>query len=59
MLNKHQVGKVAKVAGIGMAIGGTVGLVGGAMYQPPYQRTVKKGFNKALKTFGNVLDAIS
>jgi len=59
MMNKHQAGQIAKGIGIGMAVGGAVGLVGGAMQQPKYQRSAKKGFNKAMKTIGNVLEAIA
>jgi len=59
MANKHQAMKIAKGIGIGMAVGGAVGLVGGAVQQPQYQRNLKKGFNKALKTVGDVLEAIA
>jgi len=60
MASKHQAMKIARGVGIGMAVGGAVGLVGGAVAQQPhYQRNIKKGFNKALKTVGNVLEAIS
>jgi hypothetical protein len=42
-----------------MAVGGAVGLVGSAVArQPHYQRNLKKGFNKAMKTVGNVLETI-
>jgi len=60
MASKHQNMKIAKGIGIGMAVGGAVGLVGGAVArQPHYQRNLKKGFNKALKTVGNVLESIA
>ena len=59
IMKKMQMVNIAKGIGIGMAIGGAVGLAGGAMTNPQNQRTVKKGINKALKTFGNVLDAIA
>jgi hypothetical protein len=58
IVKKMKAANIAKGIGIGMAIGGAVGLAGGAMTHPEYQRTMKKGLNKALKTFGNVLDAI-
>ena len=59
MAMKHQAVNIAKGIGIGMAVGGAVGLVGGAVQHPNYQRSMKKGFNKALKTVTNVLEAIS
>ena len=48
---------VAKGVGIGLAIGGTVGLIGSAMAQP--KRNAKRTMNKAIKTVGNVLDAFT
>jgi len=58
--NKQQAAKIAKGVGIGMAVGGAVGLVGSAVArQPQYQRNLKKGFNKALKTVGNVISTIA
>ena len=59
MASKHQAVKIAKGVGIGMAVGGAMGLAGAAMSQPQYQRTAKKGFNKAMKAVTNVLEAIS
>ena len=59
MAMKHQAVQIAKGVGIGMAVGGAMGLVGGAMSQPKYQRTAKKGFNKVLKTVGDVIEAIA
>ena len=59
MAMKHQAVKIAKGVSIGMAVGGTLGLAAGAIGQPKYQRTAKKGFNKALKAVGNVIEAIS
>ena len=59
MASKNQAARIAKGVGIGIAVGGAVGLLGGAMNQPHYQRNLKKGFNKALKTVGNVLEAIA
>jgi len=57
MANKHTAMKLAKGIGIGMAVGGAVGLVGGAVArQPHYQRSIKKGFNKAMRSVGNVLE---
>jgi len=55
----HKSAKIIKGVGIGMAVGGAVGLVGSAVArQPHYQRNLKKGFNKAMKTVGNVLETI-
>ena len=59
MTMKLQAAQIAKGLGIGMAVGGAVGLVGGAMSQPKYARMAKKGFDKVLKTVGNVVGAIS
>jgi len=59
MAMKHQATQIAKGVGIGMAVGAAAGLVGGAMSQPQYARMAKKGFNKVLKTVGNVVGAIS
>jgi len=59
MAMKNQVVKCAKGVGIGMAVGGAVGLAGAAAMQPKYQRSAKKGFNKALKTVADVLEAIA
>lgn len=50
--------RIAKGVGIGMAVGGAAGLIGGAMMKPGYQKTAKKTVNRALKTFSNVLDAL-
>ena len=50
--------QIAKGVGIGMAVGGAAGLLGGAMMKPSYQKTAKKTVNRALKTFSNVLDAL-
>jgi len=55
---KHEVAKIAKGVGIGMAVGAAAGLVGGAMTQPKYQRTAKKGFSKVMKTVGDVIEAL-
>jgi len=55
----HKSTKIIKGVGIGMAVGGAVGLVGSAVArQPHYQRNLKKGFNKAMKTVGNVLETM-
>jgi gas vesicle protein len=51
--------QIAKGLGIGMAIGGAIGLVGGVVQQPKYQKTAKHTVNKAIKTFNNVIDALS
>ena len=60
MATKHTAKKIAKGVGIGMAVGGAVGLVGTAVArQPQYQRNIKKGFNKAMKTVGGVLGSMS
>ena len=59
MATKHQAAKFATGAGIGMVVGGAMGLAGAAAMQPKYQRTAKKGFNKALKTVADVLEAIA
>ena len=59
MATKMHAVQIAKGVGIGMAVGGAMGLVGGAMSQPKYARMAKKGFDKVLKTVGNVVDAIS
>ena len=56
---KVQAMKIAKGVGIGLAVGGAVGLVGGALQQPQYQRAAKKGFNKVLKAVSNVVEAIA
>ncbi|MDR1927752.1 MAG: hypothetical protein LBQ33_03830 [Oscillospiraceae bacterium] len=56
---KMQATQIAKGVGIGMAVGCAVGLVGGALQQPKYQRTAKRGINKAFKAIGGVLDALS
>ena len=59
MIAKMKAAKLVKGVGIGLAIGGAVGLAGGAvMQQPSMQRNAKKGINKALKTVSNVLDAM-
>jgi len=50
---------IAKGVGIGMAVGGALGLGAAALRQPHYQRSAKKGFHKALKTFNSVISAIS
>ena len=55
---KHEVAKIAKGVGIGMAVGAAAGLVGGTMVQPKYQRTAKKGFGKVMKTVGDVIEAL-
>ena len=59
MSMKIQAAHIAKGIGIGLAVGGALGAVGGAMRQPQYQRAAKKGFNKVVKTVSNVIDAIS
>jgi len=59
MMMKLQAATIAKGVGIGLAVGGAVGLVGGAMAQPKYARMAKKGFDKVMKTVGNVVGAIS
>jgi len=59
MMMKPQAASIAKGVGIGLAVGGAMGLVGGAMSQPKYARMAKKGFDKVLKTVGNVVSAIS
>ena len=56
---KNQAVTIAKGVGIGMAVGAAAGLVGGAMTQPKYQRTAKKGFSKVMKTVGDVIEAIA
>ncbi len=56
-MNAMQKSQIAKGVGIGLAVGGTAGLIGSAMMKPGYQRTAKRTVNKAIKTFGNVLDA--
>ncbi|MCL2106559.1 MAG: hypothetical protein FWH26_05830 [Oscillospiraceae bacterium] len=57
MIGKMKAMNVAKGVGIGLAIGGTVGLIGSAMAQP--KRNAKRTMNKAIKTVGNVLDAFT
>lgn len=60
MAMKNQAKRIAVGMGIGMAVGGAVGLAGTAVQSHPnYQRTIKKGFNKAMKTVSNVIDAIA
>ena len=59
MMMGHKQMEMAKGVGIGMALGGALGLGLGAMKQPKYQRSMKKGVNKAMKMVGNVMDAIS
>ena len=59
MTMKHQAATIAKGVGIGLAVGGALGAVGGAMTQPKYQRTAKKGFSKVIKTVGDVIEAIA
>jgi len=59
MMMKIQAAQVAKGVGIGMAVGGAVGLVGGAMAQPKYARMAKKGLDKVLKTVGSVIEAVA
>jgi len=59
MAMKNHVATIAKGVGIGMAVGGVAGLVGGAMTQPQYARMAKKGFNKVLKTVGNVIESFA
>ncbi|MCL1952718.1 MAG: hypothetical protein FWF60_07815 [Oscillospiraceae bacterium] len=54
-----QAASIAKGVGIGMAVGGAVGLVGGAMTQPKYARMAKKGLDKVLKTVSGVVGAIA
>jgi len=56
---KMQAASIAKGVGIGMAVGGAVGLVGGAMTQPKYARMAKKGLDKVLKTVSGVVGAIA
>jgi hypothetical protein len=56
---KTQAVTIAKGVGIGMAVGAAAGLVGGAMTQPKYQRTAKKGFDKVIKTIGGVIEAFA
>jgi len=56
---KLQAASIAKGVGIGLAVGGAVGLVGGAMSQPKYARMAKKGLDKVLKSVSNVVGAIS
>lgn len=56
---KLQAASIAKGLGIGMAVGGAVGLVGGAMSQPKYARMAKKGLDKVLKTVGNVIESVT
>jgi len=59
MAMKMQATQIAKGVGIGMAVGAAAGLVGGAVSQPKYARMAKKGFDKVLKTVGNVVSAIA
>ncbi len=59
MMMKVQANQIAKGVGIGLAVGGAVGLVGGAMRQPSYKRMAKKGLNKVVKTVGSVINAVS
>ena len=59
MAMKHQAAAIAKGVGIGMAVGAAAGLIGGAMTQPKYQRTAKKGFTKVMKTVGDMIEAIA
>jgi len=59
MAMKHQAAEIAKGVGIGMAVGAAAGLVGGAIRQPQYARMAKKGFNRVMKTVGNVIGAVS
>jgi hypothetical protein len=58
-MSKWQSAQIAKGVGIGLAVGGAVGLVGGALRHPGYQKQAKRGVNKAIKTFSNVLDAFT
>ncbi|MDR0532089.1 MAG: hypothetical protein LBG83_08505 [Oscillospiraceae bacterium] len=58
MVQKKQV-EIVKGVGIGMAIGGALGMGLSAMKVPQYQRTAKKGLNRAMKVVNNVVDAIS
>ena len=59
MAMKHQAATIAKGVGIGLAVGGALGAVGGAMAQPKYARTAKKSLNRMIKTVGGVLEAIA
>jgi|GEM_PF-1287226 len=61
MTSKNTAMKIAKGVGIGIAVGGAIGLVGSAAAsrQPQYQRNLKRGFNKAMKTVGGVLENFS
>lgn len=59
IMQRHQTANIAKGVGIGLAVGGAVGLVGGAMRQPQYQRAAKKGFNKVLKSVSQVIESIA
>ena len=59
MTTKMAGAKIAKGLGIGLAVGGALGAVGGAMSQPHYARSAKKSVNKILKTVSGVVNAIS
>jgi hypothetical protein len=58
MMDKKQI-EIVKGVGIGMALGGALGLGVGAIKAPGYQRTLKKGFGKAMKAVNSVFGAIS
>ena len=59
VMKKIQAATIAKGVGIGMAVGAAAGLAGSAMAQPKYARMAKKGFDKVMKTVGDVIDAIT
>ena len=58
-MKKIKTANIVKGVGIGMAIGGAMGLAGGAMSHPGYSRSLKKGLGKAMKTVESVLDVLS
>ncbi|MDR2525771.1 MAG: hypothetical protein LBC83_06280 [Oscillospiraceae bacterium] len=57
-MTSQQKASIAKGVGLGVAVGGAAGLVGGALRKPGFQRGAKKTVNRAIKTFTNVLDAL-
>ncbi|MCL2494056.1 MAG: hypothetical protein FWE98_00180 [Oscillospiraceae bacterium] len=59
MTMKHQAVTIAKGVGIGLAVGGALGAVGGAMAEPKYARQAKRSLNRVLKTVGGVIEAIA
>jgi len=58
MMNSKQAA-IVKGVGVGMAVvGGALGIAA-AVKKPGYARSAKRGFNKALKTFSSIVNAIS